>query len=98
ARERPQQLPADRAATPAAGYRRRPAEPDRDGIAVSTDQSSEATAGRPMPRRIEVPDVFPAAGDVRGKRVVLTGAGRGLGEVIAHALSRAGAKVVLVAR
>lgn len=51
-----------------------------------------------MPKRIEVPDEFPAAGDVSGKRVVLTGAGRGLGEVIAHALSRAGAKVALVAR
>jgi NAD(P)-dependent dehydrogenase (short-subunit alcohol dehydrogenase family) len=51
-----------------------------------------------MPNRIEVPDEFPAAGDVSGRRVVLTGAGRGLGEVIAHALSRAGAKVALVAR
>src|ERR1700744_1237064 len=51
-----------------------------------------------MPERIEVPDEFPAVGDVSGKRVVLTGAGRGLGELIAHALSRGGAKVALVAR
>src|SRR5580698_3776749 len=51
-----------------------------------------------MPERIEVPDQFPVVGDVGGKRVVLTGAGRGLGELIAHALSRAGASVALVAR
>ena len=51
-----------------------------------------------MPERIEVPDEFPAVGDVSGKRVVLTGAGRGLGELIAHALSRGGARVALVAR
>jgi NAD(P)-dependent dehydrogenase (short-subunit alcohol dehydrogenase family) len=51
-----------------------------------------------MPKRIEIPDEFPVVGDVSGKRVVLTGAGRGLGELIAHALSRAGAKVALVAR
>ena len=51
-----------------------------------------------MPERIEVPDEFPAVGNVSGKRVVLTGAGRGLGELIAHALSRGGAKVALVAR
>ena len=51
-----------------------------------------------MPERIEVPDEFPLVGDGSGKRGVLTGAGRGLGELIAHALSRAGAKVALVAR
>jgi NAD(P)-dependent dehydrogenase (short-subunit alcohol dehydrogenase family) len=51
-----------------------------------------------MPKRIEIPSEFPAVGDVSGKRVVLTGAGRGLGELIAHALSRAGARVALVAR
>ncbi len=51
-----------------------------------------------MPERIKVPDEFPAVGDVSGKRVVLTGAGRGLGELIAHAFSRGGAKVALVAR
>jgi enoyl-[acyl-carrier-protein] reductase (NADH) len=31
-----------------------------------------------MPERIEVPDEFPDVGNVSGKRVVLTGAGRGL--------------------
>lgn len=51
-----------------------------------------------MRSQIQVPDSFPGAGDVRGKRVVITGAGRGLGEVLAHAFSRAGASVALVAR
>jgi NAD(P)-dependent dehydrogenase (short-subunit alcohol dehydrogenase family) len=51
-----------------------------------------------MTVRIEIPDEFPQVGDVSGKRVVLTGAGRGLGELIAHAFSRAGARVALVAR
>ena len=51
-----------------------------------------------MPKRIEIPEQFPAVGDVAGKRVILTGASRGLGELVAHALSRAGAKVALVAR
>ena len=47
---------------------------------------------------IEIPESFPSAGHVDGKRVVLTGAGRGLGEVLAHAFSRAGAHLALVAR
>ena len=51
-----------------------------------------------MAQRIAIPDVFPDVGDVSGKRVVLTGASRGLGELIAHGFSRAGAKVALVAR
>jgi NAD(P)-dependent dehydrogenase (short-subunit alcohol dehydrogenase family) len=51
-----------------------------------------------MAERIGIPDVFPDAGDVDGRRVVLTGASRGLGELIAHAFSRAGAKLALVAR
>jgi NAD(P)-dependent dehydrogenase (short-subunit alcohol dehydrogenase family) len=51
-----------------------------------------------MPRSIEIPDQFPAGGDVRDKRVVLTGAGRGLGQLLAHAFSDAGALVALVAR
>ena len=40
----------------------------------------------------------PAAGDLAGKRVVITGAGRGLGEWLAHAFSERGTKVALVAR
>ncbi len=51
-----------------------------------------------MPERIEIPDSFPAVGAVDGRRVVVTGAGRGLGELIAHAFSAAGAKVALVSR
>jgi NAD(P)-dependent dehydrogenase (short-subunit alcohol dehydrogenase family) len=51
-----------------------------------------------MPAQIEIPDSFPAAGDVAGKRVVLTGASRGLGRLLAHAFSAAGAQVALVAR
>lgn len=47
---------------------------------------------------IEIPASYPAPGDVAGKRVVLTGAGRGLGALLAHAFSRAGASVALVAR
>jgi NAD(P)-dependent dehydrogenase (short-subunit alcohol dehydrogenase family) len=51
-----------------------------------------------MSEQIEIPDSFPAPGDVAGKRVVVTGAGRGLGTLLAHAFSRAGAAVALVAR
>jgi NAD(P)-dependent dehydrogenase (short-subunit alcohol dehydrogenase family) len=51
-----------------------------------------------MAEEIEIPERFPAAGDVTGKRVVITGASRGLGRVLAHAFSQAGARVVLVAR
>jgi NAD(P)-dependent dehydrogenase (short-subunit alcohol dehydrogenase family) len=47
---------------------------------------------------IHIPDTFPAPGAVAGKRVVITGAGRGLGTLLAHAFSRAGAAVALVAR
>jgi NAD(P)-dependent dehydrogenase (short-subunit alcohol dehydrogenase family) len=54
--------------------------------------------GPAVPERIEIPDLFPHVGEVKSKRVVITGAGRGLGELIAHAFSRGGAKVVLVAR
>ncbi len=36
--------------------------------------------------------------DVRGKRVLITGASRGIGESIAHAFAGAGARVALVAR
>src|SRR5262245_17073839 len=51
-----------------------------------------------MSQPIEIPASFPGPGAVAGKRVVLTGAGRGLGAVLAHALSQAGASVALVAR
>lgn len=51
-----------------------------------------------MTEQIEIPATFPEPGGVAGKRVVLTGASRGLGELLAHAFSRAGASVALVAR
>jgi NAD(P)-dependent dehydrogenase (short-subunit alcohol dehydrogenase family) len=47
---------------------------------------------------IEIPESFPSPGAVLGKRVVITGASRGLGALLAHAFSRAGASVALVAR
>jgi NAD(P)-dependent dehydrogenase (short-subunit alcohol dehydrogenase family) len=50
-----------------------------------------------MTEQIEIPESFPAA-QVAGKRVVITGASRGLGAVLAHAFSEAGACVALVAR
>jgi len=51
-----------------------------------------------MSDQIEIPEAFPDPGAVAGKRVVITGASRGLGVVLAHAFSRAGASVALVAR
>jgi NAD(P)-dependent dehydrogenase (short-subunit alcohol dehydrogenase family) len=50
------------------------------------------------PDKIDIPDAFPSPADVAGRRVVITGAGRGLGEVLAHAFSQGGADVALVAR
>jgi len=47
---------------------------------------------------IHIPETFPEPGQVAGRRVVITGAGRGLGALLAHAFSRAGASVALVAR
>ena len=47
---------------------------------------------------IEIPESFPRPGAVSGKRVVITGASRGLGCLLAHAFSDAGASVALVAR
>ena len=47
---------------------------------------------------IEIPESFPRPGAVEGKRVVITGASRGLGALLAHAFSQAGASVALVAR
>ena len=51
-----------------------------------------------MSREIEIPPAWPSGGDVDGKRIVLTGAGRGLGRLLAHAFSEGGAQVALVAR
>ena len=51
-----------------------------------------------MSDHIDIPESFPEPGGVAGKREVLTGASRGLGEMLAHAFSRAGASVALVAR
>jgi NAD(P)-dependent dehydrogenase (short-subunit alcohol dehydrogenase family) len=51
-----------------------------------------------MAEEIEIPGTFAGGGDVTGKRVVITGAGRGLGRLLAHAFSHAGARVALVAR
>ena len=38
--------------------------------------------------QIEIPESFPGPGAVSGKRVVITGASRGLGALLAHAFSR----------
>jgi NAD(P)-dependent dehydrogenase (short-subunit alcohol dehydrogenase family) len=51
-----------------------------------------------LTEQIEIPESFPASGDVTGKRVVITGASRGLGCLLAHAFSAAGARVALVSR
>src|SRR3954452_5542190 len=51
-----------------------------------------------MTEEIEIPGAFPRGGDVSGRRVVITGAGRGLGLLLTHACSAGGASVALVAR
>ena len=51
-----------------------------------------------MAGEIDIPASFAAPGDVTGKRVVVTGASRGLGRIVASALSQGGARVALVAR
>lgn len=51
-----------------------------------------------MAQQIEIPGAFPCGAPVTGKRVVITGASRGLGRVLVHAFSQAGARVALVAR
>ena len=55
-------------------------------------------SGRAMTDQIEIPESFPGPGAVNGKRVVITGASRGLGALLAHAFSQSGASVALVAR
>src|ERR1700689_4708168 len=78
---------------------RRMAGPARRRVVYCTGQYRIHTnVENAMPQRMEIPAVFPDVGSVSGKRVVITGAGRGLGELIAHAFSSAGAKVALVAR
>jgi len=47
---------------------------------------------------IRRPNTFPVPGQVEGLRVVVTGATRGLGLIIADAFARAGARLCLVAR
>ena len=51
-----------------------------------------------MPEQIDIPESFAGAADVTGKRVVITGASRGLGRLLAHAFSEGGARITLVAR
>lgn len=51
-----------------------------------------------MAEQIEIPEALAPGADVTGKRVVVTGASRGLGRLLAHAFSAAGARVALVAR
>src|SRR5258708_1887295 len=51
-----------------------------------------------MSSQIDIPASFAPVGDVSGKRVVVTGASRGLGRLLACAFSRNGARVALVAR
>jgi NAD(P)-dependent dehydrogenase (short-subunit alcohol dehydrogenase family) len=51
-----------------------------------------------MSTAIEITGSFPSPGAISGKRVVITGASRGLGALLAHAFSQAGASVALVAR
>jgi NAD(P)-dependent dehydrogenase (short-subunit alcohol dehydrogenase family) len=51
-----------------------------------------------MADQTEIPRSFPGGRDVAGKRVVITGASRGLGRLLAHAFSQGGARVALAAR
>ena len=49
-------------------------------------------------QHVDLPETYARPGDVAGKRVVITGASRGLGRVLATAFSRGGARVTLVSR
>jgi NAD(P)-dependent dehydrogenase (short-subunit alcohol dehydrogenase family) len=51
-----------------------------------------------MSDQVDLPASTVRVGDVTGKRVVITGASRGLGRLLAGAFSRNGARVALVAR
>ena len=66
-------------------------------VLVGTNRRS-AMDDRAMAEQIDIPASFAGAADVTGKRVVITGAGRGLGRLLAHAFSQGGARVALVAR
>lgn len=51
-----------------------------------------------MSQEIDIPPSFDGGADVAGRRVVITGASRGLGRLLAHAFSANGALVALMAR
>src|SRR4051812_50118881 len=51
-----------------------------------------------MTNQADLPESARRVGDVGGKRVVITGASRGLGRILATSFSRDGARVALVAR
>ena len=51
-----------------------------------------------MDEPMDIPATLGGGADVTGKRVVITGAGRGLGRLLAHAFSQGGACVALAAR
>ncbi len=51
-----------------------------------------------QPGQIDIPESFARPSEVAGKRVVITGASRGLGRLLAYAFSSAGARLALVAR
>src|SRR5215213_7700933 len=70
----------------------------RTGSAWAVYCTDRYKRGSGMSNHAELPESYVAAGDVAGKRVVITGASRGLGRLLAHAFSRGGARVVLVAR
>ena len=69
-----------------------------EGHGVCSIPVGRYNKGSAMIGEIEIPESFPSPGAVSGKRVVITGASRGLGAVLAHAFSHAGASVALVAR
>src|SRR5215212_3774221 len=70
----------------------------RTGSAWAVYCTDRYKRGSGMSNHAELPESYVAAGDVSGKRVVITGASRGLGRLLAHAFSAAGARVALVAR
>src|SRR3954464_2182395 len=67
-------------------------------VLIGTKVGSGDDSGAGMPDEIDIPASFAGGADVAGKRVVITGAGRGLGRLLAHAFSHGGARVALVAR